>query len=237
VFNLQGSEIVIILLLALVVLGPEKLPEAMRRAGKFYADLRKMSSGFQDEFRAAVDEPMREIRDTANVLRDSADFTSLKDGEREEKPKSAEMAPVDPDIEPTDDTPTFDTPGPTTTADSKPAPFEGESSAAPAPTPDEVRPESDEAPKPFSGNFSAAPPLSSDDGATEPLDPPKPFSYPRASVPPPPSDDSTVDSQNDEPTQPGGGESSAAPSDEIHDRADTDDSMHGGEGDQVEPNA
>ena len=53
VFNLQGSEIVIVLLLALVVLGPEKLPDAMRKAGQFYAELKKMSSGFQSEFRSA----------------------------------------------------------------------------------------------------------------------------------------------------------------------------------------
>ncbi len=50
-FNLQGSEIIIVLLLALVVLGPEKLPDAMRKAGKAYAELKKMSSGFQSEFR------------------------------------------------------------------------------------------------------------------------------------------------------------------------------------------
>ncbi len=128
-FNLQGSEIVIILLLALVVLGPEKLPDAMRKAGKFYAELKKMSSGFQDEFRAAVEEPMREVRETANVLRDSADFTKLQSGDREEKPKSAEMAAVDPakHAVPSDDIPTFETPdadpAPELTDDSKPAPF------------------------------------------------------------------------------------------------------------------
>lgn len=91
VFNFQGSELIIILLLALVVLGPEKLPEAMRRAGRFYADLKKMSSSFQEEFRAVVDEPMREMRETATALRDSADFTKLAEGQRAEKPKSAEM--------------------------------------------------------------------------------------------------------------------------------------------------
>jgi sec-independent protein translocase protein TatB len=42
VFNLSGSEIIVILLLALVILGPEKLPEAMRKAGKAYSELRKM---------------------------------------------------------------------------------------------------------------------------------------------------------------------------------------------------
>lgn len=131
-FNLQGSEIVIILLLALVVLGPEKLPDAMRRMGQFYAELRKMSSGFQEEFRAAVDEPMREMRDTANTLRDSADFTKLQAGERDEKPRSAEMADVgDPVTEPTGDVPSFeptDEPpevaAPGLAADSRPAPFD-----------------------------------------------------------------------------------------------------------------
>ena len=112
-FNIQGSEIIIILLLALVVLGPEKLPEAMRKAGRMYADLKKVSTGFQQEFRAAMDEPMREMKDTANLLRDSADFTKLQAGERDEKPKSAEMtdapglalAPADPDAVPVDDVP------------------------------------------------------------------------------------------------------------------------------------
>lgn len=114
-FNLQGSELVIILLLALVVLGPEKLPEAMRKMGQFYAELKKMSHGFQQEFRNATDEPMREIRETANALRDSVDFRKLATGEREEKPKSAEMAtappnttvaPADPDVVPTTEVPT-----------------------------------------------------------------------------------------------------------------------------------
>jgi len=121
VFNLQGSELIIILLLALVVLGPEKLPEAMRKMGQFYAELKKMSHGFQQEFRNATDEPMREIRETANALRDSVDFRKLSSGEREEKPKSAEMAaatpqnttmanttvpPADPEAVPTADIPT-----------------------------------------------------------------------------------------------------------------------------------
>lgn len=123
-FNLQGSEIIIVLLLALVVLGPEKLPGAMRKAGRMYAELRKMSSGFQEEFRKAaepfhesVNEVRGQVRETAGLLRDSADFTKLADGERAEKPKSAEMAPAMPDIPlvapadpsqvPTDATPTF----------------------------------------------------------------------------------------------------------------------------------
>jgi sec-independent protein translocase protein TatB len=73
VFNLQGSEIIVILILALVVLGPEKLPNAIRQFTKTYTELRKMSSGFQSELKSALDEPMREMRETANLVRDAAD--------------------------------------------------------------------------------------------------------------------------------------------------------------------
>ena len=170
VFNLQGSEIIIVLLLALVVLGPEKLPDAMRKAGKAYSELKKMSTGFQTEFRAAVEEPLREIRDTANVLRDSADFTKLQDGDRTEKPKSGEMASIGEDGGPTVDVPTFETPenpgtsGPVVADDSKPAPFAPEQEAP-------VRPERAQvtAPAPFAGMSSSAPrPEDAVDSAEDP---------------------------------------------------------------------
>jgi sec-independent protein translocase protein TatB len=73
VFNLQGSEIIVILLIALVVLGPEKLPEAVRKFTQTYSELKKMSTGFQSELKSALDEPMREMRETANLVRDAAD--------------------------------------------------------------------------------------------------------------------------------------------------------------------
>jgi sec-independent protein translocase protein TatB len=77
VFNLQGSEIIVILLLALIVLGPEKLPDAIRKFSRTYADFKKMSSGFQTELKAALDEPMREMRETAGMVRDAADPDKL----------------------------------------------------------------------------------------------------------------------------------------------------------------
>jgi Tat protein translocase TatB subunit len=77
VFNLQGSEIIVILLIALVVLGPDRLPEAVRRFMHTYNELKKMGSGFQSEIKSAFDEPMREMRDTVNTIRDAADPTKL----------------------------------------------------------------------------------------------------------------------------------------------------------------
>jgi sec-independent protein translocase protein TatB len=79
VFNLQGSEIIIILLLALVVLGPDKLPDAVRRFSQTYSELKKMGSGFQTELKSALDEPMREMRETAKIVRDAADPSKIAD--------------------------------------------------------------------------------------------------------------------------------------------------------------
>lgn len=68
-FNITGGELVIILILALIVLGPDKLPDFVRRAGRVYAELKKMSSGFREEFREVMDEPVREMRETADLAR------------------------------------------------------------------------------------------------------------------------------------------------------------------------
>ena len=65
----------IILLLALVILGPEKLPDFLRRAGRTYAELKKMGNNFQSEMRSVLDEPMKEMRETADLLQKSTDFT------------------------------------------------------------------------------------------------------------------------------------------------------------------
>ena len=76
VFNLQGGELIIIALLALVVLGPEKLPEAMRHVGRLYRQLRSVRDTFQREFKQALDEPMRDLRKatsgSADTLRQAA---------------------------------------------------------------------------------------------------------------------------------------------------------------------
>jgi sec-independent protein translocase protein TatB len=70
-FGIGGGELLVIMLVALVVLGPQKLPEAARTAGKVMSDLRKLSSGFQNEMRSAMHEVDESSTTTArrNVLR------------------------------------------------------------------------------------------------------------------------------------------------------------------------
>jgi Tat protein translocase TatB subunit len=54
-FNVGGGEIFVILLLALLLLGPDKLPEAARRVGSLVAQVRRWTSGFEEEMRSAMD--------------------------------------------------------------------------------------------------------------------------------------------------------------------------------------
>jgi Tat protein translocase TatB subunit len=74
VFNVQGSEFIFLLVIALIVLGPEKLPDAVRKAGRAYAEFKKMANGFQGEIRSVLDEPMREFRETGDAMRAAATF-------------------------------------------------------------------------------------------------------------------------------------------------------------------
>jgi len=69
VFNLSGSEIFFLLLIGLVVLGPEKLPEAMRKFGRVYNEVRKVAGGMQTDLRRTFEDPVNEFRKTTNQAR------------------------------------------------------------------------------------------------------------------------------------------------------------------------
>lgn len=47
-----------VLVVALLVLGPNKLPGAARQVGKALGEMRKLSTGFQAEMRDAMKEPV-----------------------------------------------------------------------------------------------------------------------------------------------------------------------------------
>jgi len=66
VFNFSGSEIIFLLILGLVVLGPEKLPGVLRRAGRLYGEFKRMTSDAQSEMRRAFAEPIRDIQQTVS---------------------------------------------------------------------------------------------------------------------------------------------------------------------------
>lgn len=84
-FNVGGPELLVIILVALVVLGPQQLPKAMRTFGSVMAEVRKVSDGFQAEMRNAMD--------------------SVTDTTATEKPHSGSMADATPPAAPEDEAP------------------------------------------------------------------------------------------------------------------------------------
>lgn len=65
-FNVGGPELIVIAVVALIVLGPDKLPGALRQAGQFMGELRRLSSGFQTDLRTAIADAERDAEDAQN---------------------------------------------------------------------------------------------------------------------------------------------------------------------------
>lgn len=93
-FNLSGSEVVVLLLLALIVLGPERLPDAIRSFGRVYGQVRRMGEGFQAEMRSALDEPMRELRETADLARRAVTEVPTLDDDPPVTPRAPQSDPT-----------------------------------------------------------------------------------------------------------------------------------------------
>ena len=58
--NLGGGELLIILLLGLVVLGPSRLAVVARQFGRVAREVRRVATGFQEEVRGLVEDPSLE---------------------------------------------------------------------------------------------------------------------------------------------------------------------------------
>jgi sec-independent protein translocase protein TatB len=70
-FNIGGGELLVIVLIALIVLGPQRLPDAMRTVGRVVGEVRRISTGFQQELRDAFEDS--EIADEATDDADDAE--------------------------------------------------------------------------------------------------------------------------------------------------------------------
>jgi sec-independent protein translocase protein TatB len=88
-FNIGPAELLVIAAVALIVLGPDKLPGAMRSVGRVMGELRRISGGFQDELRRALEDAEREGDD------DDDDIRRADRGESELQLPS-ELPPIEP---------------------------------------------------------------------------------------------------------------------------------------------
>lgn len=71
------GELVLILIIAVIVLGPEKIPEVARTIGKMTRELKKITEGFETELRRELDEAAK-VKDQAQKELNA--LTSLPDG-------------------------------------------------------------------------------------------------------------------------------------------------------------
>jgi Tat protein translocase TatB subunit len=69
VFNIGPEKLILLFVLALIVLGPSRLPEAARSLGKMVGELRRMSGGFQKEVQEALADPKDALTAAVGDLR------------------------------------------------------------------------------------------------------------------------------------------------------------------------
>ena len=94
-FGIGMPELVVILVVALIVLGPKRLPEAARGLGKAFAELRRATSGVTEELDNAqimLDEEVRaaerNARTSSSAMTTSASSASPRSSETPEKKES-----------------------------------------------------------------------------------------------------------------------------------------------------
>src|SRR5579863_787057 len=72
-FDIGWSEIAVIAVVALVVIGPKELPGVLRMVGQWMGKARKMAAEFQGQFREAMREAeMADLKKTFDEVREAA---------------------------------------------------------------------------------------------------------------------------------------------------------------------
>jgi sec-independent protein translocase protein TatB len=115
--TLTFPEVMTILVIALIVLGPEKLPGVARQAGQWLSKLRSLSQSLQSEVREVLDDPdmapLRELGEfaarpkskLAQLAREVTADTDLSDAARAhlDGDEPAETPPTLPPLDPIPD--------------------------------------------------------------------------------------------------------------------------------------
>ena len=82
-FDIGWSELVVIGIVALVVIGPKELPGVLRAVGTYMGKIRRMASEFQGQFQEAmreaeIDQLKKDMDDMAAKAKDYAHFEPLE---------------------------------------------------------------------------------------------------------------------------------------------------------------
>lgn len=83
--NLGSGELLVILILGLLVLGPSRLGVVVQQVGRVIGQLRRMAGGFQEELRDLVEDPSIEALARERGIRATGGLPS-EDGPPEDGP-------------------------------------------------------------------------------------------------------------------------------------------------------
>ncbi len=87
-FNIGGGELLIIILVIVIFIGPSKLPEVANTLGRVSATVRRFNQSFQDEVRNSFDDPIEEaarergkelLREGSNEVDNTSSMDSLSE--------------------------------------------------------------------------------------------------------------------------------------------------------------
>src|SRR6478735_1156311 len=109
-FNVTGGEMLIILIVALVILGPDRIPEVARSAGRMINKVKTMTEGLQSNVSGVMDDPaMKPLKDLSELAtrprQKLAEYALEAEAEERAKREAKQQAADEPvESDDTDDT-------------------------------------------------------------------------------------------------------------------------------------
>ncbi len=86
-------EFMVIAIVALVVLGPERLPEVMRRVGQFYRQARELATQYTGEAQRMLEEGMREVEDVSSTINSAWQDATVDSTSSQPPPRLRQLPP------------------------------------------------------------------------------------------------------------------------------------------------
>jgi sec-independent protein translocase protein TatB len=107
-FDIGWTELVVIGIVALIVIGPKELPGVLRMVGQWMGKVRRMAADFQGQWNEAIREAemadlKKQVDQITNTARDFSNFDPVETARKEiesaveDKPKSEDSAPASPE--------------------------------------------------------------------------------------------------------------------------------------------
>jgi sec-independent protein translocase protein TatB len=136
-FDIGWTELLVVGIVALIVIGPRELPRTLRTIGQMMTKVRRMASEFQGQFNEAIreaelDELRKEAEKLSSVATSAGSFDALTAAKSEIESAfdaPAKSEPTTPVPAPAAETPAIENPAAATEPASEPAPKESTSDA------------------------------------------------------------------------------------------------------------